>query len=117
MIKLKDILYEGYGGHTVKIHIRSLDRNKSDQYPAFLVKLAGNYQDEPIIQFIPKSSKDLDKIKELGDDDASIKEAVLKSLKAFAEKKTKQQFFMYNQYPGAGYGLIMNLEGIVSKIK
>jgi len=61
MIKLKDILSEGYGGHTVKIHIRSLDRNKSDQYPAFLVKLAGTYQDEPIIQFIPKSSKDLDK--------------------------------------------------------
>ena len=106
MIKLTDILNEG------KIVLQSKDKNAElpSVFPDFLVhgKL------DNVIQFIPRKSVDLDKIDQLGD---ISKDDITKQLVEYAEKKTKIKFKPLNDFQGAGYGIQIDIDFIVKKIK
>ena len=103
MIKLTDILKEG------KILLQSNDRNADSlsEITDFLI----NGKLHNVIQFIPRKSVDLDKIDSLGDID------VTEQLVKFAEKKTKIKFLPLNNFQGAGYGIQIDIDFIVKKIK
>jgi len=106
MIKLTDILNEG------KIVLQSKDKNAElpSVYPDFLVH--GKLHN--VIQFIPRKSVDLDKIDKLGD---ISKDDITKQLVKWAEKKTKIKFKPLNDFQGAGYGIQIDIDFIVNKIK
>jgi len=95
MIKLTDILNEG------KILLQSKDKNSdsSSEYPEFKVMTpvsGGN-----TIVFMAKTSKDLDKIDNLGD---TSKIDICKQLAIFAMKRMKPlKFTPFDNYEGAGY--------------
>lgn len=106
MIKLTDILNEG------KVVLQSKDKNAElpSVYPDFLVH--GKLHN--VIQFIPRKSVDLDKIDKLGD---ISKDDITKQLVKWAEKKTKIKFKPLNDFQGAGYGIQIDIDFIVNKIK
>ena len=106
MIKLTDILNEG------KILLQSKDKKAElpSAFPDFLVH--GKLHN--VIQFIPRKSVDLDKIDKLGD---ISKDDITKQLVKFAEKKTKIKFKPLNDFQGAGYGIQIDIDFIVNKIK
>ena len=108
MIKLTDILNEG------KIVITAKD-NKAELPSNFVdFQVSGGrqtHEGRPIFQFIPKSSKDLDMIDQLGD---TSKRDICKQLAIYAMKKTKLKFEPFDRYEGAGYGIILiSLEYLV----
>jgi hypothetical protein len=109
MIKLSNLL-EG------KVYIQTTDKKSQlpSGYPDFLVLSTSAYQNEPIIQFIPKKSKDLDILDTLG---TTSRNDITKQLVSFAEKKTKLKFKPFRNYEGAGYGIILDIEFIVKKLK
>lgn len=110
MIKLSDILNEG------KVVLQSTD-NKSDLpsvFPDFLVTGGRQtYSGQPVIQFIPRKSVELDKIEKLGN---TSKDDITKQLAKYAEKKTKLKFKPMYNYEGAGYGILLDIDFIVKKI-
>ena len=103
MIKLTDILNEG------KILLQSNDKDADSlsEITDFLVH--GKLHN--VIQFIPRKSVDLDKIDSLGD--INVTEQLVK----FAEKKTKIKFLPLYDFKGAGYGIQIDIDFIVKKIK
>ena len=103
MIKLKDILAEG------KILLQSKDKKAElpSVFPDFLV----HAKEDNVIQFIPRKSVDLDKIDSLGD--INVTEQLVK----FAEKKTKIKFLPLYDFNGAGYGIQIDVDFIVKKLK
>ena len=103
MIKLTDILNEG------KIVLSTKDKNADlpSVYPDFLVH--GKLHN--VIQFIPRKSVDLDKIDSLGNIN------VTQQLVKYAEKKTKIKFLPLYEFKGAGYGIQIDIDFIVKKIK
>ncbi len=106
MIRLKNILNEG------KILLQSKDKKAElpSVFPDFLV----HAKEHNVIQFIPRKSADLDKIDKLGD---ISKDDITKQLVKYAEKKTKIKFKPLNNFQGAGYGIQIDIEFIVNKIK
>jgi len=64
-----------------------------------------------VFQFIPRKSVDLDKIDSLGD--INVTEQLVK----FAEKKTKIKFLPLYDFNGAGYGIQIDVDFIVKKLK
>jgi hypothetical protein len=106
MIKLTDILNEG------KILLQSNDKDADSlsEITDFLVH--GKLHN--VIQFIPRKSVDLDKIDSLGD---ISKDDITKQLVKYAEKKTKIKFKPLNNFQGAGYGIQIDIDFIVKKIK
>lgn len=105
MIKLTEILNEG------KIVLISKDKNAElpSVFADFLV-----HGKSDVIQFIPRKSVDLDKIDQLGN---ISKDDITKQLVKFAEKKTKIKFKPLNNFEGAGYGIEIDIDFIVNKIK
>tara|TARA_B110000003_G_C16363186_1_gene423557 strand:+ start:334 stop:645 length:312 start_codon:yes stop_codon:yes gene_type:complete len=103
MIKLTDILNEG------KILLQSNDKDADSlsEITDFLVH--GKMHN--VIQFIPRKSVDLDKIDSLGD--VNVTEQLVK----YAEKKTKIKFKPLYEFKGAGYGIQIDIDFIVKKIK
>ena len=103
MIKLTDILNEG------KILLQSKDRDADSlsEITDFLVH--GKIHN--VFQFIPRKSVDLDKIDSLGD--INVTEQLVK----YAEKKTKIKFLPLYDFKGAGYGIQIDIDFIVKKIK
>jgi hypothetical protein len=103
MIKLTDILNEG------KILLQSKDRDADSlsEITDFLVH--GKLHN--VFQFIPRKSVDLDKIDSLGD--INVTEQLVK----YAEKKTKIKFLPLYDFKGAGYGIQIDIDFIVKKIK
>ena len=103
MIKLTDILKEG------KILLQSNDRDADSlsEITDFLVY--GKLHN--VFQFIPRKSVDLDKIDSLGD--INVTEQLVK----YAEKKTKIKFLPLYDYEGAGYGIQIDIDFIVKKLK
>jgi hypothetical protein len=108
MIKLTNLL-EG------KILLQSTDKKSElpSGYPEFTVYSRGSYQNEPIIQFIPKKSKDLDTIDTLG---STKRNDISKQLVKIAEKRTKLKFKPFPNYEGAGYGIILDMDFIVKQL-
>jgi len=106
MIKLTDILKEG------KVLLQSNDRDADSlsEITDFLVH--GKLHN--VFQFIPRKSVDLDKIDKLGD---ISKDDITKQLVKYAEKKTKIKFNPLNNFEGAGYGIQIDIDFIVKKIK
>ena len=106
IMKLKDLLNEG------KILLQSNDKNavSISEIADFLVH--GRLHN--VIQFIPRKSVDLDKIDKLGD---ISKDDITKQLVKYAEKKTKIKFKPLNNFQGAGYGIQIDIDFIVKKIK
>jgi len=103
MIKLTDILKEG------KILLQSNDKDADSlsEIADFLVH--GKLHN--VFQFIPRKSVDLDKIDSLGD--INVTEQLVK----FAEKKTKIKFLPLYDFKGAGYGIQIDIDFIVKKLK
>jgi len=103
MIKLTDILKEG------KVLLQSNDRNADSlsEITDFLVH--GKLHN--VFQFIPRKSVDLDKIDSLGD--INVTEQLVK----YAEKKTKIKFLPLYDFKGAGYGIQIDIDFIVKKLK
>jgi|MGYP000729708347 hypothetical protein len=103
MIKLTDILKEG------KILLQSNDKDADSlsEIADFLVH--GKLHN--VFQFIPRKSVDLDKIDSLGD--INVTEQLVK----FAEKKTKIKFLPLYDFNGAGYGIQIDVDFIVKKLK
>jgi hypothetical protein len=103
MIKLTDILKEG------KILLQSNDKDADSlsEIADFLVH--GKLHN--VFQFIPRKSVDLDKIDSLGD--INVTEQLVK----FAEKKTKIKFLPLYDFKGAGYGIQIDVDFIVKKLK
>ena len=103
MIKLTDILKEG------KVLLQSNDRNADSlsEITDFLVH--GKLHN--VFQFIPRKSVDLDKIDSLGD--INVTEQLVK----YAEKKTKIKFLPLYNFKGAGYGIQIDIDFIVKKLK
>jgi hypothetical protein len=103
MIKLTDILKEG------KILLQSNDRDADSlsEITDFLVY--GKLHN--VFQFIPRKSVDLDKIDSLGD--INVTEQLVK----YAEKKTKIKFLPLYDFKGAGYGIQIDIDFIVKKLK
>ena len=103
MIKLTDILKEG------KILLQSNDRDADSlsEITDFLVY--GKLHN--VFQFIPRKSVDLDKIDSLGD--INVTEQLVK----YAEKKTKIKFLPLHDFKGAGYGIQIDIDFIVKKLK
>jgi len=103
MIKLTDILNEG------KILLQSNDKDADSlsEFADFLVH--GKLHN--VIQFIPRKSVDLDKIDSLGE--INVTEQLVK----YAEKKTKIKFLPLYDFKGAGYGIQIDIDFIVKKIK
>jgi hypothetical protein len=103
MIKLTDILKEG------KILLQSNDRDADSlsEITDFLVH--GKLHN--VFQFIPRKSVDLDKIDSLGD--INVTEQLVK----YAEKKTKIKFLPLYDFKGAGYGIQIDIDFIVKKLK
>ena len=102
-MKLTDILKEG------KILLQSNDRDADSlsEITDFLVY--GKLHN--VFQFIPRKSVDLDKIDSLGDIN------VTKQLVKYAEKKTKIKFLPLYDFKGAGYGIQIDIDFIVKKLK
>ena len=103
MIKLTDILNEG------KVLLQSKDRDADSlsEITDFLVH--GKLHN--VFQFIPRKSVDLDKIDSLGE--INVTEQLVK----YAEKKTKIKFLPLYDFKGAGYGIQIDIDFIVKKIK
>lgn len=106
MIKLTDILKEG----KVLLQSNDKDADSLSEIADFLVH--GKLHN--VFQFIPRKSVDLDKIDQLGD---ISKDDITKQLVKFAEKKTKIKFKPLNDFQGAGYGIQIDIDFIVNKIK
>ena len=109
MIKLTNILNEG------KVLVQSKDK-KSDspsEYPEFKVMIpvsGGN-----TIVFMAKTTKDLDKIDNLGD---TSKKDICKQLAIFAMKRMKPlKFTPFDNYEGAGYAIQVDMNFIAKKLK
>ena len=103
MIKLTDILKEG------KVLLQSNDRDADSlsEITDFLVH--GKLHN--VFQFIPRKSADLDKIDSLGE--INVTEQLVK----YAEKKTKIKFLPLYDFKGAGYGIQIDIDFIVKKLK
>lgn len=103
MIKLTDILNEG------KVLLQSKDRDADSlsEITDFLVH--GKLHN--VFQFIPRKSVDLDKIDSLGE--INVTEQLVK----YAEKKTKIKFLPLYDFKGAGYGIQIDIDFIVKKLK
>tara|TARA_Y100000389_G_scaffold195937_1_gene228062 strand:+ start:326 stop:637 length:312 start_codon:yes stop_codon:yes gene_type:complete len=103
MIKLTDILKEG------KVLLQSNDRDADSlsEITDFLVH--GKLHN--VFQFIPRKSVDLDKIDSLGE--INVTEQLVK----YAEKKTKIKFLPLYDFKGAGYGIQIDIDFIVKKLK
>ena len=106
MIKLTNILKEG------KIVLQSKD--KSAKFPSAFPDFLVHGKSHNVIQFIPRKSVDLDKIDQLGN---ISKNDITKQLAEYAEKKTKIKFKPLNDFQGAGYGIQIDIDFIVNKIK
>jgi len=106
MIKLTDILNEG------KIVLQSKDKNA--ELPSVFADFLVHGKLHNVIQFIPRKSVDLDKIDQLGN---ISKNDITKQLVEYAEKKTKIKFKPLNDFQGAGYGIQIDIDFIVKKIK
>lgn len=105
MIKLKSLLTEG--SKNVKILING-NKGDIDQNVAFSV-----YESDNVFVFLPKTSKDLDKIDLVNHDN------VVDSLLSYLKKHTNLEFkwdLGYNSR-GAGYGFKMDLDKILKKLK
>jgi hypothetical protein len=103
MIKLTDILKEG----KVLLQSNDKDADSLSEIADFLVH--GKLHN--VFQFIPRKSVDLDKIDSLGD--INVTEQLVK----FAEKKTKIKFLPLYDFNGAGYGIQIDVDFIVKKLK
>ena len=103
MIKLTDILKEG----KVLLQSNDKDADSLQEIADFLVH--GKLHN--VFQFIPRKSVDLDKIDSLGD--INVTEQLVK----FAEKKTKIKFLPLYDFNGAGYGIQIDVDFIVKKLK
>ncbi|MDA8919456.1 hypothetical protein N9I13_00480 [bacterium] len=103
MIKLTDILKEG----KVLLQSNDKDADSLSEIADFLVH--GKLHN--VFQFIPRKSVDLDKIDSLGD--INVTEQLVK----FAEKKTKIKFLPLYDFKGAGYGIQIDIDFIVKKLK
>jgi len=103
MIKLTDILKEG----KVLLQSNDKDADSLSEIADFLVY--GKLHN--VFQFIPRKSVDLDKIDSLGD--INVTEQLVK----FAEKKTKIKFLPLYDFNGAGYGIQIDVDFIVKKLK
>jgi len=103
MIKLTDILKEG----KVLLQSNDKDADSLSEIADFLVH--GKLHN--VFQFIPRKSVDLDKIDRLGD--INVTEQLVK----FAEKKTKIKFLPLYDFNGAGYGIQIDVDFIVKKLK
>lgn len=110
-MKLTDILNEG------KVVINSKD-NKSELPSNFIdfMVIGGRktYNGSPVISFIPKTSKDLDKRDQLGN---TSKRDICKQLAIYAMKKTKLKFEPFDGDEGAGYSITLNVDDIIKKLK
>ena len=103
MIKLTDILKEG----RVLLQSNDKDADSLSEIADFLVH--GKLHN--VFQFIPRKAVDLDKIDSLGD--INVTEQLVK----FAEKKTKIKFLPLYDFNGAGYGIQIDVDFIVKKLK
>ena len=109
MDKLKDLLNEG------KVVLTSTDKNSESpsEYPEFKVMTpvsGGN-----TIGFMAKTTKDLDKIDNLGD---TSKRDICKQLAIFAMKRMKPlKFTPFDNYDGAGYAIQVDMNFITKKLK
>lgn len=96
--------------------LRSEDKNSdlSSVNPEFLVINSARAEvDGTVIAFIPKTSKDLDKIDSLGN---TSKLDICEQLAIFATKKTKIEFIPFEDYVGAGYAIKINVDDLVKKL-
>lgn len=96
--------------------LRSEDKNSElpSAYPEFTVINSTRAEvDGTVIAFIPKTSKDLDKIDSLGN---TSKLDICKQLAIFAMKKTKMFFVPFEDYVGAGYAIKLDMTDLVKKL-
>ncbi len=103
MIKLTDILKEG------KVLLQSKDRDADSLSEITDFLIHGKLHN--VFQFIPRKSADLDKIDSLGE--INVTEQLVK----YAEKKTKIKFLPLYDFKGAGYGIQIDIDFIVKKLK
>ena len=103
MIKLTDILNEG------KVLLQSKDRDADSLSEITDFLIHGKLHN--VFQFIPRKSVDLDKIDSLGE--INVTEQLVK----YAEKKTKIKFLPLYDFKGAGYGIQIDIDFIVKKLK
>lgn len=104
MINLKNLITENT--KTIKVLIKS--RERGDQNVSFLVFIQGD-----VFVFLPKSSKDLDKLEKVDHDN------IVDSILSYLKKHTKLDFnwsVSYNQH-GAGYGFEMDHNKIIGLLK
>ena len=115
-VQSKDLLME-YKFHDVKALIQS--NAKDAKLPSEYVEFKFVYHGKnalgkgPKISCIPKSSKDLDKIDNLG---SISKDDITKQLAKHASKKTKQKFIPIDYRHFDQYTLALDIEPILSKI-
>ena len=111
-MKLKDLIKEG------KYVLTSTDRNSElpSNYIDFQVSGGRQtYNGLPVIQFIAKTSKDLDKIEQLGD---TSKRDICKQLAIHAMKKMKPlKFLPFDRSESAGFSILLDMDFIVKKLK
>jgi len=93
--------------------LRSEDKNADlpSAYPEFTI--IKPVRDSNIVVFIPKTSKDLDKIDSLGN---TSKLDICKQLAIFAMKKTKMFFMPFEDYEGAGYAIKLDMADLIKKL-
>lgn len=65
------------------------------------------------IIFVPSTSKDMDKLANSGLTQKGIYDVLID----YCEKQTKLKFSRDNRYAGAGYGVKVELESLIDKIK
>ena len=109
MDKLKDLLNEG------KVVLTSTDKNSESpsEYPEF--KVMTPVSGDNTIVFMAKTTKDLDKIDNLGD---TSKRDICKQLAIFAMKRMKPlKFTPFDNYEGAGYAIQVDMNFIAKKLK
>lgn len=104
MIKLKELITENT--KTIKVLVKN--KNLGDQNISFLVFIQSE-----VFVFLPKSSKDLDKIINVEH------ENVIDSIISYLKKHTKLDFEWSTSYnsSGAGYGFEMNHNKILGMLK
>jgi len=119
MIKLKELLNERvlfYGSAKVVLTSKAKDAELPSEYVQFKFNYAySDYLGEgPTLVCIPASSKDLDKIDNLG---SISKDDITKQLAEFVSKKTKQRFVPIAYRHLEQYTIALDIEPILKKIK
>ena len=108
MINLKNLITEGSKKVTIPFRHVQKGGKEDDQKVDFSVHIHNH-----VITFLPKTSKDLDKINYLGHtkDDMSV------LIKNHVKRTSKVELVPDTYYPGAGYGFNINYDKIISQIK